>query len=618
MTTTARPPHDLMSPTEEEYGRLRRLIEGLPVGIYRSTPDGRILEANPALVRLLGYGAPADLLDLDAADLYVDPADRRRWQDQMDRDGVVRAFDFRIRRPNGEIIWVRDTGRAVRDDVGSVLYYEGILEDITERKRVREALRESEERSQSIFESAPIGIAVVSPEGKFIKVNRVLCDMLGYTAEELTALTTTDVTHPDDAEQERQVLRRLARRERALYELDKRYVRKGGTAFWAHLTARMVHDETGQPLYWLGMVEDIDERRHAQDALREANEKLTRSLAELEQRTMRVALLTEMTDLLQSCRSLDEAYAILEGRLPELFSADAGAVYLQSASRKALEAVSAWGIGIQESERLFAPDDCWAMRRGHRHQATGLGPFCPHLGGLKPGWAICIPMTAQGETLGVFTLASASHPETAAGGGEEGKGDSERLFAATVAEHVALALANLKLRESLKSQSIRDPLTGLFNRRYMEETLERELRRAERRQAPVGIVMFDIDYFKRFNDTNGHLAGDAMLRALGEFLQANFRGEDIVCRYGGEEFVLILPEAPIEAIAKRAEALRERVKVLHVPYRGALLGGVSLSLGIAEFPRHGSTAEAVLRAADAALYQAKTGGRDRVVCYEAG
>jgi diguanylate cyclase (GGDEF)-like protein/PAS domain S-box-containing protein len=614
VTTTARPAHDLMAPTEE-YERLQALVEGLPVGIYRSTPTGQILAANAALVRLLGYSTTADLLGLDAADLYMDQSDRRRWKDQMDRDGLVRAFDFRIRRPNGEIIWVRDTARAIRDDGGRVLYYEGILEDITERKRIREALRESEQRSQGIFESAPIGIAIISPEGRFIKANQALCDMLGYTSEELSALTITDVTHPDDAERERQLLARLARRERALYELDKRYLRKRGEAFWAHLTARMVRDETGEPLYWLGMVEDIDEQRQAQDALREANERLIQSLAELKQRTMRVALLTEMTDLLQSSRSLDEAYAILEGRLPELFSADAGAVYLQSASRKALEAVSAWGM--QEQERLFAPDDCWAMRRGHRHLARRSGPFCPHLAALQPAWSFCIPMTAQGETLGVFTLASASHVHET-DEEEKGKDDPERLFAATVAEHVALALANLRLRESLKSQSIRDPLTGLFNRRYMEETLERELRRAERRKAPIGIVMFDIDHFKRFNDTHGHLAGDALLRALGEFLQANFRGEDIVCRYGGEEFVLILPEAPLEATVRRADTLRERVKVLHVPYRGALLGGVTLSLGVAEFPGHGSTAEAMLRAADAALYQAKSSGRDHVISYSTG
>jgi diguanylate cyclase (GGDEF)-like protein/PAS domain S-box-containing protein len=605
-----------MSPAEEEWGSLQRLVEGLPVGIYRSTPAGQILSANPAMVHLLGYSAQGDLLGLNAANLYVDPADRARWAGQMDRDGVARAFELRLHRANGDIIWVRDTARAVRDDAGSVLYYEGILEDITEQKRISEALRESEQRSQGIFESSPIGMAIVSLDARFIKVNRAFCEMLGYTADELTALTIQDITHPDNDDRVREERERLFQDRRTLYHAERRYVRKSGQVFWARLTARVIRDDSGRPLYALGMVEDIDEQRRAQDALREANERLTQSLAELKQRTTHVALLTEMTDLLQSCRSLDEAYAILEGRLPELFSAEAGAVCLQSASRRALEAVAAWGL--QENERFFAPDDCWAMRRGHRHVAQGAGPFCPHIDGIKPGWSICIPMTAQGETLGVFTLASDLRPQAGINSNAQAKGEVERLFAATVAEHVALALANLRLRERLKSQSIRDPLTGLFNRRYMEETLERELRRAERRQTRVGIVMFDIDHFKRFNDTHGHLAGDALLRALGEFLQSNFRGEDIVCRYGGEEFVLILPEAPLEATAKRAETLRERVKVLHVPYLGALLGGVTISLGIAEFPTHGSSGEAVLRAADAALYQAKSGGRDRVVSHGTG
>jgi diguanylate cyclase (GGDEF)-like protein len=324
-------------------------------------------------------------------------------------------------------------------------------------------------------------------------------------------------------------------------------------------------------------------------------------------------LLTEMTDLLQSCRSVEEAYAVLRTRLPEFFFAENGAVYLQSASRRLLEAVATWGA--QEKESVFDPEDCWAMRRGRHHVARSGGPFCPHFEALQPAWSICIPMTAQGEALGVLTLAqsaaAAADPHATK---EERDGDAERLFASTVAEHIALALANLRLRETLKSQSIRDPLTGLFNRRYMEETLERELRRADRRKASVGVVMFDIDHFKQFNDTNGHLAGDALLKALGEFLQANFRGEDIVCRYGGEEFVLILPEASADATVRRADSLREKVKVLHVPYRGSLLGGVTISLGVAAFPMHGQNVDALLRAADSALYQAKTSGRDCVVC----
>lgn len=610
MTTAARPFEALPS-AEHDCNRLQEMIDGLPVGIYRSTPGGRIVAANAAMLRLLGYPSQADLLVVKAEDLYADPEERERWMASMEREGVVQGFEFRVRRAGGEAIWVRDTARAVRDDDGRILYYEGVLEDINEHKRIRDALRESERTSQSLFENAPIGVAIVAPDGRFMQVNRAFCEMLEYRPDELTALGTYDVTHPEDAERARAESEwRL--RTATLFEVDRRYVRKSGTVFWAHITAQIIRDEAGHPLYAVAMIEDADERRRAEDALHEANAKLSRSLAELQHRTTRMARLTETTDLLQSCRTLEEAYGILQTRLPNLFVARVGAVYVHSNSRKLLEAVAAWGL--REGDLVFEPDDCWAMRRGRHHVATESGPYCPHFESVRPAWSMCVPMAAQGETLGILSVGQT--PGWGAGGANDdvdGAGESERLFAATVAEHIALALANLRLRESLKSQSIRDPLTGLFNRRYMEETLERELRRADRRKSPVCAVMFDIDHFKQFNDTNGHLAGDALLRALGEFLQANFRGEDIVCRYGGEEFVLILPEAALEPAVRRVETLRERVKMLHVPYRGTLLGGVTISLGVAAFPTHGSTVDALLRAADGALYQAKTAGRDRVV-----
>ncbi|MDR7418968.1 MAG: diguanylate cyclase [Armatimonadota bacterium] len=611
MTTTAHPSYEPLSSVGEEGYRLQRLVDGLPVGVYRSTPSGQILTVNPAMSSLLGIPA-ADLLRLNAADFYADPADRDRWQTQMDRDGLVRAFDFRVRRADGQVIWVRDTAHAVRDDDGRVLYYEGVLEDITERKRVREALRESETRSESIFENAPIGMAIVALDGRFMKVNPAFCEMLGYTAEEMTAITIFDITHPEDNARAQPEREQLFRGLRSIYKAERRYVKKSGQVVWTRLTARVVLDAEQKPLYALGMIEDIDEQRRARIALEEAHGRLTRSMDELTQRSRRITLLTEMTDLLQSSRTTDEAYEILQACLPDLFSADAGAVYIQSASRKSLEAVAAWGT--HEADRVFAPDDCWAVRRGRSHLASGKGPMCPHVQFLAPACSLCIPMSAQGETLGVLTLAHSSADAAKESCRQRAHDeDAERLFASTVAEHVALALANLRLRESLKSQSIRDPLTGLFNRRYMEETLERELHRAVRRKASVGVVMFDIDHFKQFNDTHGHLAGDAMLRALGEFLQANFRGEDIACRYGGEEFVLILPEAPLEAAARRADTLRERARVLHVPHLGMLLGGITLSCGVSAYPQHGDTVEALIRSADSALYLAKSGGRDRVV-----
>ena len=183
----------------------------------------------------------------------------------------------------------------------------------------------------------------------------------------------------------------------------------------------------------------------------------------------------------------------------------------------------------------------------------------------------------------------------------------------TLAEHIGLALANLQLREPLHSQSVRDPLTGLFNRRYLEESLQREVSRAKRSKRPLGIVMLDLDNFKPFNDRLGHEAGDNVLREVGRFLQSHVRGDDIACRYGGEEFTLLLPEASLEVVRARAEHLRERIKQLQVDYHGQLLGPLTVSLGVAILPDHGGSAEAVLQAADAALYRAKTDGRERVV-----
>jgi diguanylate cyclase (GGDEF)-like protein len=185
-----------------------------------------------------------------------------------------------------------------------------------------------------------------------------------------------------------------------------------------------------------------------------------------------------------------------------------------------------------------------------------------------------------------------------------------------VAEHAGLALSNLKLRSDLQQLSIHDPLTGLYNRRYMEEALERELRRAERKKSTVGVIMLDIDHFKAFNDGFGHAAGDDLLRALGSLVHARLRAGDIACRFGGEEFVLILPEASLEATREKAEELRAHVKAMEVRSLDKRLGPVSISLGIAIVPDHGRVREEVLRVADAALYRAKGEGRDRVVVAE--
>jgi diguanylate cyclase (GGDEF)-like protein len=287
---------------------------------------------------------------------------------------------------------------------------------------------------------------------------------------------------------------------------------------------------------------------------------------------------------------------------PRLLEADAGSVALFNSSRNQLSPQAGWGHESAELEP-YGPEDCWALRRGRTHLPRPGGEFrCAHL--ALPGWerAVCVPMIAQGDTVGVLTLrpAGAHPPELVS-------------VAETLGERFGLTVANLRLRDRLRDQSIRDPLTGLFNRRYLEETLARELSRAERKSHPLGLLLVDIDHFKRLNDTHGHDAGDAALAEVGRLLGRSFRASDVTCRYGGEEFVVVLPDAQRDFTVARAESLREAVKELRLAAKGGPSQAITVSVGVAHFPDDGRTPEALVRAADVALYAAKAQGRDRVV-----
>jgi diguanylate cyclase (GGDEF)-like protein len=308
--------------------------------------------------------------------------------------------------------------------------------------------------------------------------------------------------------------------------------------------------------------------------------------------------------MLRACLSTDEAYSVIVRVAQQIFPVHVGALYVITPSRNLVESAALWG-DPELAERVFAPDECWALRRGRIHwvEDTRTGLLCKHLHRPSPPGYLCVPMMAQSEALGVLHLAqSDNNPMT----------ESKQRLAVTMAEHIAMALSNLKLHETLRSQSIRDPLTGLFNRRFMEESLELEIRRATRNQRPLGVIMIDLDHFKHFNDTFGHEAGDTLLRELGALLQTNIRGEDIACRYGGEEFTLSLPEGSLEVTRQRADFLREAIKHIDMQHRSQPLGRITASMGVALFPEHGRTGKALLESADAALYKSKNDGRDRV------
>lgn len=334
---------------------------------------------------------------------------------------------------------------------------------------------------------------------------------------------------------------------------------------------------------------------------------------QLAARNREADLQVKLGEMLQVTLTDEETYGVVRQMAAQLFPERAGAVHLLAPSRSVVELAVAWGAGTPSRPGRFAPEMCWALRLGRPHlvQDTRSAVICQHFAEAPPDAYLCIPLLAHGETLGLLTIC-ARGPEGAPGAN---LGRREERVAVAFSEQVAAALANLRLRAHLRNESIRDPLTGLYNRRYLEETLEREVRRADRAKGHVGLMMCDLDHFKRFNDAHGHLAGDMLLRELGALLQASFRGEDIASRYGGEEFVITLPGADAAGTLSRAEALREAVKRLRVAPEGGgqVLGPVSISIGAAVFPDQGRTGAALLQVADAALYQAKSAGRDSVV-----
>ncbi|MFH0994683.1 MAG: diguanylate cyclase [Pseudomonadota bacterium] len=353
----------------------------------------------------------------------------------------------------------------------------------------------------------------------------------------------------------------------------------------------------------------VDERRRVENALQQVHFKLTRQMEVISCRAHELSLLSKLSGMLQTCKEYDEAYDAIYLLLPKLLPARVGGLYILNETTETMDPVALWGETVTGAG-AFETDDCYALRKGqvYRVNHPGAELICRHVKNLQPDTtSICIPMIAQGRISGLLHIQDkqplADSPTEMA--------DAGFHLAVTAAEQLSLSLANLKLQSALRQQSIQDTLTGLFNRRYLDESLAREIARARRAGATVGIIMIDIDYFKRFNDTYGHDAGDTVLQSVGKFISLHVREGDIACRYGGEEFTLIMPGASLESAFARAEELRKGVQSLQMSHAGKPLESITLSLGVAAFPQDGETGELVIQAADAALYRAKDNGRNR-------
>jgi diguanylate cyclase (GGDEF)-like protein/PAS domain S-box-containing protein len=484
--------------------------------------------------------------------------------------------------------------------------------EVSERQRLAIHLNEQTTYLDSLIQNSPLGIVVLDRQCSIQLASPAFEKLFQYERGELAAIGIAGIGIPgNEASDATHLIPRILAGNALHRTVQQR--RKDG-----HILDLALH---GVPLLVNREVrgayliyEDISEQIRANQAQRQHAESLDRLVKELELHAREMTLLNEMGSLLECSGTVQEACAVAANSMRGLFpEAMSGALYLFKSSRNLVEAIARWGK-TGASEPTFGPDACWSLRRGQAHWSEYLegGIVCPHLDKAATGEWLCVPMVAQGNTVGVLHFEF----ESAEGGrNDPGTGrarDSRQQLAVSTAAQIALSLANLQLRESLREQSIRDPLTHLYNRRFLEESLDRELQVASRKKDNVSLLFLDLDHFKRFNDIFGHEAGDMVLKSLAELFRNFFRATDICCRYGGEEFAIILPEASAKAAAVRADALRHEVKRLRLQYKKQTLEQLTLSIGVAAFPEHGSTCEELLKIADQSLYESKTRGRDLV------
>ncbi len=320
-------------------------------------------------------------------------------------------------------------------------------------------------------------------------------------------------------------------------------------------------------------------------------------------RTLEISILQTFGGLLNACSTLSEAGEVMNNVVPKLLPGLKGSISIIKSSRNRLDNIATWG-GEWPGVKRFTPNECWALRKGHQHTSLehGIQTSCHHWSEPLEDQTLCIPLVAQGETIGILHFVISP---------KDSLNETQSMINA-IAEQVGLTLANIQLRDSLREQAIRDPLTGLFNRRYMLEAIEQSHSRAERNKTEISIMMIDLDHFKLFNDNFGHEAGDHILKAVSQVLKDSLRQEDIACRYGGEEFCIVCPTTGEQHALQIAERIRQGIRSLELNINQLSLGTVTTSIGIAVYPHHAINMNDVIRIADEFLYLAKKNGRDRV------
>jgi diguanylate cyclase (GGDEF)-like protein len=423
--------------------------------------------------------------------------------------------------------------------------------------------------------------------------------------DNLRTTHTLLIFHTPDADRNRDRVRDAIQKfkddEEALLSQRNEAARARAHAVESSVTWRIIGFSALMGVLFLLVIRESKKLRIAEQTALNAQTRLEGSLLQLQSETESGKLLNDLQANLQICVNAPEAYEVLGSYAQKFIPGSAGAVFAIDSSRNLMGVMASWGDSLSPTQHILSPEDCCAMRGSRLHLRTepAHGLSCRHFAGSIPDAYLCLPLAALGETLGILHI---SVPDASA------LNPARLQVIQQSGEYAALRLANLRLREKLHDQSIRDPLTGLYNRRFLEATLEQELHRSGRHHTGLGVIMADIDKFKTFNDTFGHTAGDIVLKEVGALFRRSVRTEDIVCRYGGEEFLMVLPDTSLESVRERAESMRDAIAKLELQHAGHALGKITASFGIS-FSQDGVlTPEILLRYADEALYESKRRG----------
>ena len=588
---------------EKQLMHLGKAFESWDKAVLLVTLEGNIVSWNKGAQDIYGYGAE-EVMGKEHS-ILVPSNEKDVLSEECHK--IMRGEHYTQvktthRRNNNSRIPVSLSISPILNDADTIVAFLVQVNNLAERDQEKELF-------SAITQSSPIGIYIVQ-DGIFRYINRQFEAIIGYNMHELLSTKSWNYIHQDDRELVR--ANAINALKYGVYQpYEYRVVTKQGQTKWIMETVISIRYQGNRAT--LGNFMDITESKQLLEKTNKANTALTVMVKKLEEQRRQNAILTEMRDMLQACTTMEETAPIIMGFMKKLFPQSQGALFLLGNSRTDLESIVTWGdFPTDVKDNIFAPDACWGLRRGRAHVVEDVktGTICPHLKHSPALPYVCLPLMAKGDILGLLHLKNDLNHESS---GNDQSSVDMREVAVTLSEYLSLSIANVKLSENLSMQSIQDPQSGLYNRRFMEESLQREISRAARKKSTIGIIMSDIDHFKKFNDVYGHAAGDKIITQMGKLFRDRFRGSDIACRYGGEEFLLILPEASLENTVKCAEELREDVKKMELVFQGQTLNSITMSFGVANYPDNGTKMDELLRVADTALYKAKQEGRDRVV-----